>query len=211
MADTKKTYETERNALLDELSVLGIKDKRVLDQIGSVPRHALVPVQDRHLAYRNRPLPIGHGQTISQPYIVALMSEVLEPAPSDKVLEIGTGSAYQALVLSGLVDQVYTIEIQEKLGLKAKETIDAMGYQNIHVRIGDGYQGWPEEAPFDKIIVTAAPPEIPEALISQLKEGGRMVIPVGQDFQELLLVQKDSNGITTKKIAPVRFVPMVEK
>jgi len=183
----------------------------VMAAMGRVPRHKLVPVEQVPYAYENRPLPIGHGQTISQPYIVALMTDLLEPKPTDVVLEIGTGSGYQAAVLAELVAKVYTIEIVEPVGKRATEQIAALGYKNVVTRIGDGYDGWPQAAPFDGIVVTAAAPHVPQALVDQLKPGGRLVIPVGAQWQvqELLVIEKRSDGSTaTKRTIPVRFVPL---
>lgn len=183
----------------------------VMAAIGRVPRHAFVPRAHVAEAYRNHPLPIGLGQTISQPYIVALTTDLIEPQPAHTVLEIGTGSGYQAAVLAELVRQVYSIEIVERLGREAAQRLANLGYRNVEVRIGDGYQGWPEQAPFDAIVVTAAAPRIPQALIEQLKPGGKMVIPIGREAaaQELLLVTKDAFGATSHRvILPVRFVPM---
>jgi len=183
----------------------------VMAAMGKVPRHRFVPVLQDIFAYENRPLPIGEGQTISQPYIVALMTDLLDPKSADSVLEVGTGSGYQAAVLAELVAKVYTIEIVEALGLRARQILGELGYRNVEVRVGDGYGGWPAAAPFDAIIVTAAPAAIPQALIDQLKPGGRMVIPVGapSDVQHLLLVEKQSDGrTTTKRTLPVRFVPL---
>jgi len=183
----------------------------VMAAIGKVPRHRFVPVPLQSSAYDNRPLPIGEGQTISQPYIVALMSELLDAKPTDRVLEVGTGSGYQAAVLAELVAKVYTIEIVEPLARRAMQTLGQLGYGNIEVRIGDGYDGWAAAAPFDSIIVTAAPAEIPKPLIDQLRSGGRMVIPVGgsRDVQQLLLVEKRVDGsATTKRTLTVRFVPL---
>ncbi len=183
----------------------------VMAAMGKVPRHRFVPFLQQIFAYDNRPLPIGEGQTISQPYIVALMTDLLDPKAGDTVLEVGTGSGYQAAVLAELVAKVYTIEIVEPLGKQAKRLLGELGYRNIEVRIGDGYGGWPEAAPFDSIIVTAAPAEVPRPLIDQLKPGGRMVIPVGgsSDVQQLLLLEKRPDGTaTTKRTLPVRFVPL---
>jgi len=183
----------------------------VMAAMGKVPRHRFVPFLQDIFAYDNRPLPIGEGQTISQPYIVALMTDLLDPKPADSVLEVGTGSGYQAAVLAELVAKVTTIEIVEPLGRRAMQLLGELGYRNVDVRIGDGYGGWPAAAPFDSIIVTAAPAAIPQPLIDQLKPGGRMVIPVGGslDVQQLLLVEKQSDGrTTTRRTLPVRFVPL---
>jgi protein-L-isoaspartate(D-aspartate) O-methyltransferase len=189
-------------------------DPLVMNSMGKVPRHEFVPDRMRGLAYENRPLPIGYSQTISQPYIVALMTDLLKPKKTDKVLEVGTGSGYQAAVLSGLVNKVFTIEIINALGEQAKERLWRLDYENVVVRIGDGYYGWPEQAPFDAIVVTAAASHIPPPLIKQLKPGGKMVIPVGSRFmvQQLLLVEKAVSGkTTTRQILPVRFVPLTGK
>jgi protein-L-isoaspartate(D-aspartate) O-methyltransferase len=184
---------------------------RVLDAFADVPRHAFLPDTLRAAAYINRPLPIGHGQTISQPYIVALMTDLLDPEPTDSVLEIGTGSGYQAAVLAKLVGQVYSLEIVSALAEQAGERLRRLGYDNVEVRQGDGHAGWPEHAPFDAIIVTAAASEIPPALIEQLKPGGRFVIPVGNRYsgQDLLLIEKDQHGrVSRKSVLPVIFVPL---
>ena len=186
-------------------------DPRVMEVINKVPRHQFVPPETRPSAYWNTPLPIGYGQTISQPYIVAIMTDLLKLSEQDQVLEIGTGSGYQAAVLAELVDKVYTIEIIEPLAIQARERFKELGYSNIETRIADGYYGWEEHAPFDAIIVTAAASHIPHALIEQLKPGGRMMIPVGSNFmtQQLLLITKDEQGeIQTQQILPVRFVPL---
>jgi len=185
---------------------------RVRAALGKVERHRLVPPDQANQAYRNHPLPIGQGQTISQPYIVALSTDLLAPEPQHVVLEIGTGSGYQAAVLAELVKQVYTIEIVEPLGREAEKNLKALGYRNIEVRLGDGYKGWPEKAPFDAIVVTAAAPRVPQALVDQLKPGGRMVIPVGErwEIQQLLLLVRNADGtLERKKVLPVRFVPLV--
>lgn len=183
----------------------------VMRAMASVPRHRFVPDAAVGSAYRNRPLSIGGGQTISQPYIVALSTELIDSEPGDTVLEVGTGSGYQAAVLAELVGRVYSIEIIEPLGRQAADRLAALGYRNVEVRIGDGYKGWPEKAPFDAIIVTAAAPSIPEPLLAQLKPGGRMVIPVHRrdEGQEMLLVSKDADGsLQTRTLIPVRFVPL---
>jgi protein-L-isoaspartate(D-aspartate) O-methyltransferase len=189
----------------------GVTDPRVLKAMAEVPRHLFVPPSEVGEAYEDHPLPIGYDQTISQPYIVALMTESLELGAGDRVLEIGTGSGYQAAVLSLLVKQVFSMEIVEPLGRSAAERLKELGYDNVQVRVGDGYEGWPEEAPFDAIIVTAAPDTVPQPLIDQLATGGRMVIPVGEYYQELLLAVKHHGRIERRSIASVRFVPMVGK
>ena len=202
----------ERGRMVERhIAGAGVEDSAVLDAMRSVPRHEFVPTPHEDQAYANRPLPIGHGQTISQPYIVAYMTEVLDPDSEDIVLEVGTGSGYQAAVLAEIVDEVYTIEIIEPLAQTGRERLERLGYDNAHVRQGDGYFGWPEHAPFDAIIVTAAAGHIPQPLVEQLRPGGRMVIPVGPVFavQTLILVNKSSDGeITTEQLLPVRFVPM---
>ena len=185
---------------------------RVIEVMGKIPRHEFVPVELRPHAYVNRPLPVGYDKTISQPFIVAVMTDLLEPQPGDVVLEVGAGVGYQAAILAQLVKQVYSIEIIEELALGAKRRLQRLGYRNIEVRIGNGYYGWPEHAPFDKIMVTAAPDLIPPPLIAQLKLGGRMVIPTGNyDKQQLVLVEKAVNGkLMTKEILPVRFSELEE-
>lgn len=185
-------------------------DPRVLAAMRRVPRERFVPEENRALAYGDHPLPIGHAQTISQPFIVAYMTERLDPEPDEKILEIGTGSGYQAAILGELIEEVYSIEIIEPLAERAAETLDDLGYENVHTRAGDGYQGWPEEAPFDAIIVTAAPDEIPQALVDQLKEGGRMMIPVGPvgGLQKLYLLEKSEGRVVKTEVMDVRFVPM---
>ncbi len=207
-------YAQQREMMVEQQIVArGVKNKKVLDAMNSVPRHMFVPVGYRQGSYFDQPLPIGLEQTISQPYIVALMTEMLDVDHDDIVLEIGTGSGYQAAVLSTIVKELYTIEIIEELGLQAAELLKSLGYDNVKVKVSDGGLGWPEKAPFDAIIVTAAAPKIPEPLIKQLKPGGRMVIPVDSNFysQDLLIVEKDEAGnIETRKTIPVRFVPLVE-
>jgi protein-L-isoaspartate(D-aspartate) O-methyltransferase len=186
-------------------------DARVMAAMTSVPRHEFVNPDDRYAAYQNRPLPIGHGQTISQPYIVAVMTDLLEPTPGCRALEVGTGSGYQAAVLAKLCDKVYTLEIVEALGQQGRARLARLGYKNVDVRIGDGYYGWPEAAPFDVIVVTAVAGHIPPPLLKQLKPGGRMVLPVGTRFttQQLVLVHKREDGrITTRQMLPVAFVPL---
>jgi protein-L-isoaspartate(D-aspartate) O-methyltransferase len=186
-------------------------DQRVMDAMAKVPRHEFVPDSQKPDAYLNQPLPIGYGQTISQPYIVALMTDLIETRNDFKVLEIGTGSAYQAAILAELVDSVYTIEVIEALGKLAAERLKRLHYDNVHTRIGDGYYGWPEAAPFDAILVTAAASHVPPPLVEQLKPGGRLVIPVGSPFmaQQLLFVEKAEDGsVSTRQILPVAFVPL---
>ncbi len=188
-----------------------IKDARVLDAMRRVPRHEFVPEPLRGSAYEDSPLPIGHDQTISQPYIVAYMTEALELAGSHRVLEIGTGSGYQAAVLGELVNEVYTIEIVAPLADRARQTLAALGYKNVHVRTGNGYLGWPEHAPFDRVMVTAAPDAVPPALVEQLKIGGLMAIPVGVGNQELRILRRTDGGMEVLRTLPVRFVPMTGK
>lgn len=210
MVDTIAENVRDTSLYLDKEAL----DPRVMQVMGKVPRHEFVPSSLRAYAYENRPLPIGHGQTISQPYIVALMTDLLKPKPEDRVLEIGTGSGYQAAVLAALVSQVDTIEIIKPLADSAKERLQRLGYDNVEVHLADGYYGWPEHAPYDGIVVTAAASQVPPPLIRQLKPGGRMVIPVGSRFmvQELVLVQKAANGtITTRQLLPVMFVPLTGK
>jgi len=209
--ETRADKMTEKRLLMVERQIRnrGVKDARVLKALEETPRHLFVPKGAANQAYDDHPLFIGHGQTISQPYIVALMSEVLELEPDDRVLEIGTGSGYQAAILSVLVNEVYSIEIVEELGTSARDRLAELGYDNVAVKIGDGYLGWPEKAPFDAVIVTAAPETVPEALVEQLAEGGRMVLPVGSMHQELILLRKKDGKITRQYITAVRFVPMV--
>jgi protein-L-isoaspartate(D-aspartate) O-methyltransferase len=191
----------------------GIKDPAVLHAMRAVPRHLFVPPEQSARAYDDSPLPIGHGQTISQPYIVAYMTEALEPRREHRVLEIGTGSGYQAAVLSPLVKHVYTIEIVEELGRRAAAALKVGGYMNVTVKTGDGYQGWPEHAPFDRIIVTAAPDHVPQPLVDQLGSGGRMIIPVGPagGLQELIVIARTDKGVVRERTIPVRFVPLIRK
>lgn len=192
-----------------QLAGRDITDAGVLAAMGKVERHRFVPAAEQAAAYDDRPLPIGDGQTISQPYVVATMTQAVRPRKGMKVLEIGTGSGYQAAVLAELVGQVYTIEIVPALGKRAEMLLTTLGYANVHVRVGDGFKGWPEEAPFDAIVVTAAPSEIPPPLLAQLAVGGRLVIPVGETWQELVLVEKKDGGkLERTTLYPVRFVPM---
>ena len=184
----------------------------VLDALGSVPRHAFVPPEQLSDAYRNRPLPIGFGQTISQPFIVALMTDLAQLKPTDRVLDVGTGSGYQAAILAKLVSHVFTIELCAPLAARAAQAFKRLGLHNITTRVGDGHAGWPEEAPFDAIIVAAAPPEIPEALVAQLRPGGRLVIPVGGAAQQLIVVEKTRDQSTVRsEIIPVSFVPLMHE
>jgi protein-L-isoaspartate(D-aspartate) O-methyltransferase len=206
------TYAAARQRMVDQQLIAdwrGISNPQVLRAMATVPRHEFVPPEMRPSAYEDHPLPIGHGQTISQPYIVAFMTEQLAPQAGDRVLEIGTGSGYQAAILAGLVREVYSIEIVEPLAKRATADLARLGYHNVRVRHGDGYQGWPEAAPFDSIIVTCAPDHVPQPLVDQLREGGRMVIPVG-DFgdQNLFLLRKRGGRLERERILPVRFVPM---
>lgn len=202
---TRKRHEMVER----QIARRGVRDERVLDAMRRVERDRFVPSGAVAHAYDDSPLRIGYGQTISQPYIVALMTEAIDPRAEDRVLEIGTGSGYQAAVLSLLVGHVYTMEIIEELGSEARDRLARLGYANVDVVIGDGYRGLPEHAPFDKIIVTAAPPTVPPALVDQLAEGGLMVLPVGDDLQTLVLLEKRDGKTQRRSIAPVRFVPMV--
>jgi len=192
-----------------QLRARGVEDRRVLSAMAQVPRHLFVPEDVRDRAYSDHPLPIGEGQTISQPYIVGLMTQLLGIKPGDRILEIGTGSGYQAAVLARVASEVYTIEIVRPLGEQAGRTLSRLGYANIHTRIGDGYKGWPEAAPFDGIIVTAAPPEVPQPLLDQLAVGGNLVAPVGDSWQDLKVYTKQKDGsFRQRRVLPVRFVPM---
>jgi protein-L-isoaspartate(D-aspartate) O-methyltransferase len=191
-----------------QIEARGVRDGAVLDAMRTVPRHLFVPESYRDAAYHDSPLPIGEGQTISQPYIVALMTELLEVGEGAKVLEIGTGSGYQAAVLAAMGVEVYSIEIRQKLCERAQTTLSELDYSSAHVHCGDGYGGWPDEAPFDGIIVTAAPDRIPDPLIEQLSDGARMVIPVGEFYQELKVITRSGSGVEERSVIPVRFVPM---
>lgn len=209
-ADDKDPTVSQRLKMVeDQLRHRGIKDERVLQAMSRIPRHLFVPPRDRDIAYGDHPVAIGLGQTISQPYIVAYMTEVLNLTAQDRVLEIGTGSGYQAAVLAEIVQTVYTVEILPELANRAHKTLNELGYRNIFIRQGDGYKGWREHAPYDAIIVTAAPPDVPSALLEQLKIGGRMIIPVGEFFQELLLITRTPQGFDRRQLIPVRFVPLV--
>ena len=223
-ADAPDAYARERSRMLDEIALLMRETRletgraalaeRVRAAMAKVPRHEFVPPDQKGNAYQNRPLPIGHGQTISQPFIVALMTEIMEVKPTDKVLEIGTGSGYQAAVLAELAGAVYTVEIVEPLARQAAETLSNLGYRNVTTRVGDGYQGWAEHAPYDSIMVTAAPRDVPQPLIAQLKPGGKLVVPVGGQLagQALLILEKRQDGtITRRNVLAVRFVPLVDQ
>ena len=205
------TFAVRRRQMVErQIEGRGISDEDVIKAMMKVRRHLFVPERLSSAAYNDTPLPIGYGQTISQPYIVAYMTEAAGLRSTDRVLEIGTGSGYQAAILGEIVKEVYTIEIIKPLAESARSRLESLGYRNINVKWGDGYKGWPEHAPFDAIIVTAAPPEIPEELTRQLKEGGKMVIPVGSFFQELYLITRTRSGFKKKALLPVRFVPMVK-
>ncbi len=201
--------DARQRMVAEQLLPRGIAHAGVLAAMRAVPRHEFIPAGLRDEAYDDHPVPIGHGQTISQPYIVAFMTEQLAPQPGDRVLEIGTGSGYQAAILARLVKEVFTIEIVAPLAGRATADLARLGYKNIHVRAGDGYLGWPEAAPFDAIIVTCAPDHVPEPLVAQLREGGRMIIPVGgRRSQELILLEKRGGKLEQRAVLPVRFVPM---
>lgn len=212
-SETHASQPPEQAALREQMvrqqiETRGVRDAAVLAAMRSVPRHEFVPAEYRPEAYRDSPLPIGDGQTISQPYIVALMTELLEVRAGDRVLEIGTGSGYQAAVLAAMGVEVFSIEIRQRLAERAGETLDRLGYRLAHVRSGDGYGGWPDEAPFDGIIVTAAPERIPEPLLEQLEDGAHMVIPVGAFYQELKVITRSGSTYSERSVIPVRFVPM---
>jgi protein-L-isoaspartate(D-aspartate) O-methyltransferase len=201
--------EARRRMLQQDLRGRDIRDKRVLEVMGRLARHRFVPEELKSSAYEDYPLPIGHGQTISQPYIVALMTQLARPTPKSRALDIGTGSGYQAAVLAELCKEVYSIEIVKPLADEAKKRLAALGYKNVTVRCGDGYRGWPTRAPFDVIIVAAAPDHVPQPLLDQLAPGGRLVIPVGRWYQELIVIEKRKDGTLHRQSAvPVRFVPM---
>lgn len=215
LPEERNEHTEARQRMIDQhLRARGIRDRRVLEAMARVPRERFVPESQVPHAYEDRPLPIGHGQTISQPYIVAFMTELARPTPKSKALDIGTGSGYQAAVLAELCKEVYSIEILDPLAQEARKRLEALGYKNITVRTGDGYQGWPEKAPFDVIIVAAAPDHVPKPLIEQLAPGGRLVIPVGSHWasQELLVIEKQPDGtIRERSVASVAFVPMTGK
>ena len=206
------TFETARNVMVeDQIQARGIDNQRVLKAMAEVPRHRFVPQEYRRQAYSDQPLPIGLGQTISQPYMVALMTELLRIQPGDKVLEVGTGSGYQAAVLAELTENVYTIEIIEALSHRAAQTLRELGYDHVQSKVGDGYYGWDEHAPYDAIIVTCAPDHVPQPLVAQLKEGGRMVVPVGPpgSYQTLWLVEKKDGQVVSSNQGGVFFVPLL--
>ncbi|HEX3421014.1 MAG TPA: protein-L-isoaspartate(D-aspartate) O-methyltransferase [Candidatus Udaeobacter sp.] len=207
---TAADFSAQRQRMVEQqLKPRGIKDERVLAAMAKVLREEFIPQNARSEAYEDGPLPIGYDQTISQPYIVAFMTEQLRPKATDRVLEIGSGSGYQAAILAELVADVYTIEIVEPLAKTAEATLQRLGYRDVHIKVGDGYKGWPEEAPFDAIIVTCAPEKVPQALVDQLKDGGRMVIPVGERFaQQLYLLEKKNGELKESVTLPIRFVPM---
>jgi protein-L-isoaspartate(D-aspartate) O-methyltransferase len=208
---SEKYAELREDMVRRQISARGVKDPLVIKAMRTVPRHLFVPEDQAPYAYRDEPRPIGKGQTISQPYIVAFMTEQLQLKSSDRVLEIGTGSGYQAAILAQIVDSVFTIEIIPELAEQAEKVLQSLDYNNVEVIQGDGYNGWPSKAPFDAIVVTAAPPKIPPLLLEQLKIGGRMVLPVGEFVQELVVVSKDEDGIAMENVLPVRFVPMTGK
>ena len=223
-AQVQSGFEPQRKRMVEQIAALTRETRfetgraslseRVMSAMAKVPRHEFVRASDRHNAYANRPLPIGMGQTISQPFIVALMTDLMEVGPGDRVLEVGTGSGYQAALLGELAGTVYTIEIVEPLAREAAERLKRLGYRNVETKTGDGYRGWPEHAPFDAIMVTAAPREVPQPLIDQLKPGGRLIVPVGGQAagQSLLLIEKQPDGrITRRNILAVRFVPLTDK
>ena len=211
-AQDDSSYDAARETMVrEQIAGRGIRDPRVVDAMRQVPRHLFIPAAERAHAYDDGPVPIGQGQTISQPYIVALMTELVRPQPGDRVLEVGTGSGYQAAVLARLVAHVYTVELEDTLARSATAVLRELKYENITVRTGDGYGGWPEHAPFDIVIVTAAPEQVPQPLIDQLKPGGRLIVPVGPRYsvQQLQLIEKDASGATrTTNVSPVMFVPL---
>ena len=210
LAEGAKTVSARRTMVDEQIASRDVNDERVLEAMRKVPRHLFVPEPLRFAAHFDRPLPIGYQQTISQPFIVAYMTEKARVGPDDKVLEIGTGSGYQAAVLGELAREVYSIEIVEPLADRAKQTLSDLGYENIKVKWGDGYKGWPEYAPFDVILVTAAPPEVPQALLDQLKVGGRLIAPVGDFYQKLVRITRTKTDFKKESLLPVIFVPMVK-
>ena len=211
LAQTDKWQSLRQRMVETQIRARGVQNAAVLKALARVPRHLFVPADVQPFAYDDRPLPIGLAQTISQPYIVAYMTEALQLDAHHAVLEIGTGSGYQSAVLAELAKQVYTMEIIPDLAASARRALADAGYRNVEVRSGNGYRGWPERAPFDRIIVTAAPPEIPQALVDQLAVGGTMVVPVGSSYQEMVIITKTAGGVTQRRTIPVRFVPMTGK
>jgi protein-L-isoaspartate(D-aspartate) O-methyltransferase len=206
----KKDYKEKRERMVkDQIEARGVKDRKILEAMKKVPRHLFVPWNMRSYAYHDEPLPIGEGQTISQPYIVAYMSEVLRLRGNERILEIGTGSGYQAAILAEVSKEVFTMEIVKSLFLKAEKILAKLEYENIYFKIGDGTYGWKEHAPYDAIMVTAAPDIVPESLREQLKVSGRMIVPVGSTFQELVLITREKKKFKEKKLLPVRFVPLI--
>ncbi|HMF88179.1 MAG TPA: protein-L-isoaspartate(D-aspartate) O-methyltransferase [Gemmatimonadaceae bacterium] len=211
-ATASDSFALAREAMVDDqIHARGIKAPAVLTAMRKVPRHRFVPAEVTHMAYNDHAVPIGSGQTISQPYIVAYMTEAAEISPRDKVLEIGTGSGYQAAILGEVAREVYTIEIIPELADGARKTLAELGYTNVHPKTGNGYLGWPENGPFDAILVTAAPDQVPQALVDQLAPGGKMVIPVGEIVQNMMIIEKTANGVVERRTIPVRFVPMTGK
>lgn len=209
--DSEEKFAEQRRKLVESLKSEGLTNTEVLKALLKVPRHKFVPASHRDLAYQNRPLPIGHEQTISQPFIVGYMTQAAELAPGERVLEIGTGSGYQAAVLAELAKEVYSIEIVPPLADNARNLLGEMGYKNVQVKTGNGYLGWPEHAPFDAIIVTAAPDEVPQALVDQLAVGGKMIVPVGSGFQQMVIITRSESGVVERRTIPVAFVPMTGK
>ena len=206
----KKDYKEKRERMVkDQIEARGVKDKIILEAMKKVPRHLFVPWNMRSYAYHDEPLPIGEGQTISQPYIVAYMSEVLRLKGNERILEIGTGSGYQAAILAEVSKEVFTMEIVKSLSLRAEKILEKLDYENICFKVGDGTYGWKEHAPYDAIMVTAAPDIVPESLREQLKVSGRMIVPVGSTFQELVLITREKKKFKEKKLLPVRFVPLI--
>jgi len=208
---SEEEFAAQRRKLVEVLKSEGLTKKPVLDALLKVPRHKFIPASHQNQAYENRALPIAHDQTISQPYIVGYMTEAADIGPGDKVLEIGTGSGYQAAVLAELAKEVYSIEIVPPLADSARNLLREMGYKNVQVKTGNGYLGWPEHAPFDAIVVTAAPAEVPQALVDQLAVGGTMVVPVGTGFQKMTIITRSESGVVERRTIPVAFVPMVGK
>lgn len=206
-SEDERRAERER-MVAEQLAARGIRDVRVLAAMRKVPRHRFVPASEEQRAYEDRPLPIGHGQTISQPFVVAFMSQALALSGSERVLDVGTGSGYQAAILGELARKVWSLEIVAPLAASAGERLRALGHENVHVRCGDGYQGWSEHAPFDAILVAAAPDHVPQPLVDQLALGGRMILPVGKGEQDLVLLRRTPTGLVREEVLPVRFVPM---